>query len=331
MLIVTLLFSYRFIVRLFGDFHPESIWIFTPTDTFFIEGKTLKDHIGFPDTTTYTLKLDTICRQYKGAFLIYSYKSELFILNFVEEKDYLASVVGCELPDTCLEALKAQAVAARTYAYKNVKRHGLYDFCDGEHCQVYKGEDFVSQKSLKAVEETDGLILAYKGEIADIYYHSNCGGYTIKPQEVWENFEPKPYLVSVVDSIYSKDSPRYKWEISFDKPNFMKYLGVRKLDSLNIKKEGEVVKRVSIFGDPSFSLTSNEFQKRLAGRYLSPTFFIEEKRDSFILHLKGFGHRIGMCQWGAIGMAKEGAKYTEILSFYFPGTQISSIFRLKEK
>lgn len=118
------------------------------------------------------------------------------VINLVPLETYLLGVVPAEMGFAQLEALKAQAVAARTYALANLGRHGKYDLCNKEHCQVYQGADAEKAIATKAVEATRGLILTYGGRPAEVYFHSTCGGHTEAAEEVLTN-TPLPYLGGV--------------------------------------------------------------------------------------------------------------------------------------
>ena len=128
--------------------------------------------------------------------------------------NYLYGVVPREMPASFeMEALKAQAIAARTYTLKNINKHNSegYDLCDTTHCQVYGGMDGEQEITNRAVDETYGMIITYNGEIIDALYHSNSGGVTEDSLEAWGN--NYPYLISVDDE-FSNDAPNSNWSIN---------------------------------------------------------------------------------------------------------------------
>lgn len=122
----------------------------------------------------------------------------LIFINVVDIQSYLKGVLPYEMsPDWPLEALKAQAVAARNFAYSNQNKHSQYgfDLCNTQDCQVYYGTNNMSDLTNRAVDETYGQLLTYNGEVAELFYHSSSGGYTENVENVWVT--PKPYLVGV--------------------------------------------------------------------------------------------------------------------------------------
>jgi len=337
-----LLYSFVFTVRVFADEHPSKACIKINNRILTLEAEgnmlkvneELKNYLIIPDTMEYyEVGIDSIYRKYHGGFLIYAFNSELYIINFVDEKSYLYSVVSSEMPeDAPLEALKAQAVVSRTYAYKNVKRHNSFDFCDGQHCQVYLGIDSERNEAKNAVDDTEGLVVSYNKQLADVYYHSTSGGSTIPPESLWEEFPPRPYLIRIVDSLFCKESPYYSWRKNFSLQEFLQLMGFEKIDSIFCERKGDVVKNVLFFKDDSiYRFSLREFFKKIPGKIYTPTFSVEVKKDTVVIKGKGYGHRVGMCQWGAIEMAKKGKNYRQIISYYFPGTEIINFFKIRVK
>ncbi len=337
---ILFLFSFIFTIRVFSEDHPKEAtiiaggkkFVLKVRDNMLVVNNELKNYFILQRREQgYEVIVDTTKRRYKGGFIVYVYNGELFIINFVNEKEYLYSVVSSEMPgDAPYEALKAQAVVSRTYAYKNVKRHEGFDFCDGQHCQVYLGADVIRENAKKAVDETEGVVISFQNELADVYYHSTCGGHTIPPESLWESFEPKPYLTKVNDSTYCVKSPYYSWEKVFSVSEFLSMMGIEDVDSVKTKKSGEVVKKVIFYSaDTIYEFSTHCFFRHIPGKLYTPTFSIEIEKDSVYIKGKGYGHRVGMCQWGAIGMAKEGKNYREIIGHYFPNTKLVNFFKLK--
>ena len=152
-------------------------------------------------------------KPYRDGIYVETVNGKLNVINYVEIENYIKGVVGNEMnsyyPD---EALKAQAVTARSYAYANSGRHGSFDLCTTGNCQVYKGYSSETQKVNAACEATEGQVICYNGKVVQGYYYGNSGGYTLSAKEAWGN--EIGYLQAVKDDY----SPEYTWStsMSFD-------------------------------------------------------------------------------------------------------------------
>lgn len=260
----------------------------------------------------------------------------------ISVRDYLIGVVAAEMPASFEEeALKAQAVAARSYlqrALQTGSKHDGADICaSADCCQAYKNSEELQaawgdkyekyvKKIEKAVDSTDGKYLSYNGEPAMAAFHSSSEGTTENSGALWSDL---PYLVSV-------DTP----ETEKDVPNFVSRLEQREIDFRDtvlyakpeadmtgeaadwigkIKKDAAGRVESIVIGGESFS--GNELRSLFSLR--STDFTLEHKDGKFVFTVKGYGHGVGMSQYGADVMAKNGADYKEILSHYYPGTAIS--------
>ncbi|MCM1990083.1 stage II sporulation protein D [Oceanirhabdus seepicola] len=289
-------------------------------------------------------------------------KEEIYIKVYLTKKDvvetipleiYLKGVVASEMPaEFKLEALKAQTVAARTYALSHMKQYkGIpclkakehdADICDSTHCQVYIseaemkniwGEDYERyyKKISEAVKLTEGVVITYNGELIDSpYYFAASSGFTENSKEVFS--ESRPYLTSV-QSYGDSDAPKFSSTVKINKMDFIKvikdnYKGVTLyksslMDQVNIIERTDAgnVKEI-IIGD--VSLKGTEFRKLFSLN--SADFILSEEGENLIVYCQGYGHEVGMSQWGANGMAKIGKKYNEILKHYYIGTDTNKIF-----
>jgi len=282
-------------------------------------------------------------RRYSGLLTITAKERFLKIINSVPLEPYIAGVVTGEASDLSHpEAYKAQAVAARTYILKHLRNHSGegYHLCDSTHCQLYTGDGHVSHKARAAAEATRGELLYYKGKPAATYYHSICGGRTALMTSVWP-YEGKPYLVSVKDGPpgrpYCAIAPRFYWKTKFY------YTGLTRL----ARQAGWILRdeearslRVVRWGVSGRAETLEirtqrrpvlvpvtEFYHGIGRRagwqaVRSAYFSIVAGKDYVLLDGKGNGHGVGMCQWGAEGMARKGFKYQDILKHYYPGTEV---------
>ncbi|HCC47545.1 MAG TPA: hypothetical protein DEQ38_05440 [Elusimicrobia bacterium] len=282
-------------------------------------------------------------RLYGGELLFSAEKGRLRIINHVALEPYIANVVSGEAADfSHPEAYKAQAVAARTYALKHYQAHSGegYNLCDSTHCQLYTGAAGVSARARAAAEATRGEILTYKGAPAETYYHSACGGRTEDMTHVWP-FPGKPYLVSVKDGPpgrpYCSIAPGFKWKTK------IYYTGLTRL----ARRAGWLVAdetakgfRITAWGTSGraaeveittqrrkVKVPATEFYhgigRRAGWNAVRSSFFkVLQGRDYVLLDGVGSGHGVGLCQWGAEGMARKGFKYRDILKHYYPGTEI---------
>ncbi|MBR7795661.1 stage II sporulation protein D [Agaribacter marinus] len=254
-------------------------------------------------------------------------------------EEYVVGVVASEMPaDFEKEALKAQALAARTYIV-NYKLHGneeeskKSDVTDTVQHQVYKdeyqlqkqwGSDFnwKINKVKKAVLETEGEILTYKDAPITPAFFSTSNGYTENSEDYWEN--ELPYLRSVA-SPWDKESPKYLDQKTFSSDQLEKAL---ELDFSNktplpiqlTRTDSKRVEEIEIAGQ---KFSGRDIREKLDLR--SSDFTVEQKNNHFIFTTKGFGHGIGMSQYGANGMAKDGKSYKDIVQYYYQNVQISTV------
>ena len=245
-------------------------------------------------------------------------------------EEYLRNVLPQEVnPSWHSEALKAQAIAARTFALKNRNRHTKdgYDLCNTTHCQQYSThvEDSATDEAIFA---TKGEVMLYKGEIIEAVFHTDSGGVTADSEEVWGN--PLPYLTSVKEPT-NQTSP---WQKEIPLDDFAKKAGVKKvkkivlssLDTKNATDRGKSgrVKQMKIMGDKSEKIMSGNDIRKMFG--LNSTLF-EVKLDKNKVVFKGYGagHGVGMSQRGAAELAKT-MTYQEILKHYYQGIDLKKIY-----
>lgn len=261
-------------------------------------------------------------------------------------EEYVKGVVAAEVPaEFNEEALKAQAVAARTFYIAKreepcPKAHGA-EICNTTHCQVYiskeesvskwgnsKSEEYWNKIS-KAVEETKGQVIVYEGEVIKYpQFFSISAGKTENAIDVFSN--DIPYLKSI-DSPGEEIAKKYETVVKINKKDFINKINrgcsSAKLNEDNLKSikilsrtEGDGVKELLIGED---KMTGVEFRKILGLN--STNFKINIESSEVKIDCKGYGHRVGMSQWGANVMAKEGKGYNEILKHYYSGTDIKNI------
>jgi len=256
-------------------------------------------------------------------------------IDVVPFEQYIVGVVSGEMPvDFEIEALKAQAVAARSYAMKKMSYNynKEYDVIDTIYNQVYLDQEYLKKawgsnyitninKIKKAVLETSGEYLAYNGEVIEAFYFSTSTGKTENSEEIFSS--SKPYLKSVTSMWDKNVSPVFTTNFNFNKSDFLKKLKLKESDKIIISVLSTTstgrIKKISINGN---IFTGSEVQTLLG---LRSNYFSIEVKDKIYITCKGYGHGVGMSQYGAHGMAKEGYKYDEILKHYYSGTEIKKI------
>jgi stage II sporulation protein D len=292
-------------------------------------------------------KISVNGRLYYGNLEIKYIRNKIWVINILKIEDYLKGVVPCELgiiSKNLIEAAKAQAVAARTYTYAHLYQYEEFgfDLYATVRDQEYKGIECEDPVVNEAIIKTRGQILTYENKPIDAKYHSTCGGYTADFNDAWKG-SPVPYLRSVKCD-FCRESPHYEWKKVMSKKEFFFNLR-RRLNGIGIslpdtelikgirlrrnKKskrivEAEIITRMDRYTIPQYNIRKIFGSEDEPGGLLkSNNFNIFVKNDSIIIEGRGLGHGVGMCQFGAIGMAKSGKNYKEILRHYYPGTKLA--------
>ncbi len=300
-------------------------------------------------------------RRYRGELSILAVDSGVRIVNRVGVEAYLRGVVPRELGVRGIgdgAALEAQAVAARSYAVTRLGNPSrAYDLTATTTDQVYGGVEAENAVADAAVAATGGLVLMYNGRAVSAPYHSTCGGSTAAPDEIWRS-PGEPFLRRVSDRIPGTDryycdiAPRFRWERSW-RADSLTAVVERYLRSYVQVPPGPVgdVRRIAVDGQtPSgrvaalwietsqgrYRLRGNDIRYVLrspGGELLNSTYFSPEVLSSpdgrltrLTIRGLGYGHGVGMCQWGAIGRARAGQDFRTILRTYFPGTSVARAY-----
>lgn len=349
-----------------------------------------------PDNNNFESTLEVNRRKYRGTISIHStiQGGGLTVVNTLAVEKYLYGIIAREIsPDWAMEAVKAQAVAARTYALYSLNKHKSdgYDVCATTDCQVYGGIESEALRSSKAVDETKGVVLRFESKLIPAYFHASSGGYTENSENVWGT--ALPYLKGVTD--FDQQSPHYRWtkeltpqELSAllakagytlgDIQTFtLSRLEKQPVSSVDRGISGRV-KTLRISGTKGITLlTGNKFRSLLS---LNSTLFdiaivtpppaaidipvmdsygdrgnkkmeinvkpIEEKGildneqirritgrplEKIIVSGYGWGHGLGLSQWGAKAMAEKApandtAYFKQILKHYYQGVDIVKIY-----
>lgn len=293
-------------------------------------------------------------KEYTGAiYFQFASGNSVFLINKLLLEDYLKGVVPAEIPATKqedYEAIKAQSICARTYALQKLEKgvNSPYDIQSTIADQVYGGVSRYARLANQAIEESQGVIITYQGKTATIYYHSTCGGQLESAHNIF-NGPQLPYLEGgpdAVGSVYSCNiSPYFRWEETrtlddIDRA-FLKHYNKSLLNqtvtdttelSLNLgitarDASGRVREMVITYADTTIILSGYEIRRFFTApgkNYLrSNLFYLSQPDDSTLtIHGGGYGHGVGMCQFGALYMARQGFQHYHILSKYFPQTKL---------
>lgn len=266
-------------------------------------------------------------RPYPGGIEFSSEEKGLRIVNLAELDEYIAGVVEAESgAGRPLEYYKVQAILARTYALKNRSKHLKEGFMltDQVNCQAYKGKCRYSKAILQAVNETEGLVVVDDHlDLITALYHSNSGGQTENPENVW--FSEVPYLRSVVDT-FSIGTTSYRWKKTIPYNEWIAFLKeygypVHDVHALKQALNFRQMFREGFFVDKRYGIPLRDIRRKF--RLNSTLFNVHGKvGDPLVLKGRGFGHGVGMSQEGAMRMAEAGYSYREIIHFYFFGVYV---------
>ncbi len=293
---------------------------------------------------------------YRGLVRVTQRDGTVTVVNELGIEEYVAGVIGAEIggrSSTERAALEAQAIASRTYAVANLGRFGAlgFDLRAGVSDQAYRGVQSESAIGRRAVLATEGLVITVGGRPITAFFHSTCGFATAAPEESFRNVRPQPYLASVSDAVgngfYCERSPRFRWKIEWSgaeltntlKGTMPRALGIddyfvsdiRNVEVRSTGTSGRVTEiRVEVEqGEiPVFGPDIRAVFQEPSGRALGSTAvqLTTERAGDRVTRLvaagAGWGHGVGMCQWGAIGRARAGQDARAILDAYFSGTTV---------
>jgi stage II sporulation protein D len=303
-------------------------------------------------------------KRYRGELVLSVTDSGILIVNRLGVESYLRGVVPLEIGNRQAgeeAAVQAQAVAARSYSYVHMAEAPAnrgFDMYATVQDQVYGGADAEKTMADDAITATQDMVLRYAGKIINTPYHSTCGGSTAAVEEVWWKEPSQPYLKPVSDRIpgsngyYCDASPRFRWTTTFQREELRatleKYLsqystgvpsgGIGSVTGVRIegRTPSDRVQAVTFQTTRgNYLVRGNDVRFVLrspSGTILNSTYFTaavtpgpDGEVGTLTLNGGGYGHGIGMCQWGAIGRARAGQDYKTILTTYYPGTTVGRI------
>ena len=287
---------------------------------------------------------------FRGELHFVNDETGVWAVNELPLEQYLESVVSSEMSaEASVEFLKAHAVIARSWALAAPKGHKLFDVCADDHCQRYQGiTRITNENAIRAVRETAGEVLTYNGEICDTRYSKCCGGQTELFETCWEDRHvpylesvPCPYcnthdehiLRQVLNSYDQETQDFYRWEVNYTQEELSELIcrktGTDFGDIIDLipllRGPSGRISNLKVVGTKASAIISKELAIRRAlseSHLYSSAFEVEKTADRFILHGRGWGHGVGLCQIGAAVMGEQGFNYRQILSHYYPGTII---------
>jgi len=290
-----------------------------------------------------------------GVLMISVYMTKSNKIVSIPFEEYVKGVVAAEMPAAFeMEALKAQAVAARTYALARLREFGgpgceLHegaDICtDFTHCQAYaeksdmvstwgKDTDYYWDKISRAVEDTKGEVAMYEDLLIDPVFHAISGGKTENSEDVWRN--SIPYLRSV-DSPYEEGAPKFKTTVEYSRRDFVNILKRNvqglKINQNKLSSEVKIIDytaggRVKDIKVGNKIISGRDFQTYMGLN--SNNFVFKFDGDTVKIVVTGYGHGVGMSQYGANGLAKHGYTYIDILKHYYQGIEVTNMWWVLE-
>lgn len=289
--------------------------------------------------TTPSQKFRVSNKTYRGTITVeWKDKGQAVVIDKLSVEDYLTGLINSEISSSWpTNAIKAQAIAARTYALNQVEaarkssHPRSFDITSTMLDQVYEGAHLEDFRAKKAVSATRGEVLLRSSSVFAAYYHSCCGGHTEYAHNVW----PGEKDFSLVDDPHCADSPKFNWR--FEVP-FTEFLGTLAENGYSFKNahalstspllDSPRIGEVIIEDDNGFKmLKATELRKIFGYANIKSTWFdVAVKGKNIIFSGRGYGHGVGLCQWGAKGMAEKGFDYRDILKFYYPDAEVVTYY-----
>jgi SpoIID/LytB domain protein len=298
-------------------------------------------------------------RQYRGNMIIKGEGKEFTLINQVELTPYLISVVPSEIYASWpMEALKAQAIAARSYTLSNLGRHSSdgYDLCSTVHCAAYNGIQSEHQRTTEAVLSTQGESAVFEGKIIEAVFSSNSGGFTERSDQIWS--ADLPYLrgsnqmknddydfplppvelqqwLAASPESYSKDfgSSNYRWQLRIPAEVIEYRSGLSKITKVKVNQraQGGTITSLSLLSEEEEKKYSVSQIRRVLGGLKSSRFYFDSHFDrngylkEIYIYGSGWGHNLGLDQSASAGMGAAGWNYREIIKHFYPGVKIEKI------
>ncbi|HET6568947.1 MAG TPA: SpoIID/LytB domain-containing protein [Rhodothermales bacterium] len=261
----------------------------------------------------------------------------LRIINEVGLEEYVASVLPREYPFDDMEGAKAMAVVIRTYALRSTDKYGPdYDQVDHTGSQVYEGSGKITPLAHEATQATEGMILTYRDRPIEATYYASNGGYTANNEDVWQA-PALPYLRAKADPYDA--SPEHSWTSTLPRVQVIGVLTsaygggqrVADFDPISFGRDGRAqFVRITLADGTERKVPSNRFRMAIIRHFgakslRSTRFSVSHTRESYVLSGSGYGHGVGLSQWGTHEMAQRGRSFQDILSFYYAGVDLDAL------
>ena len=270
--------------------------------------------------------------RYRGQLDIYADDKGLLVVNALPIEGYIKGVLYHEVPHKWpIEVIKAQAVAARTYVLYRMteQRERRFDVTSDIYSQVYGGRGAERYRTNLAADRTRGEVLLYNGKILPAYFHAACGGHTEDARELWNLHIPP---LKGVPCEYCRRSPHFSWKKNFQSSAVQKKL-VAAGHSIGLIKDIRIVQRtrsgrvktlrITDRAGKTLRISGKDFRQIVGpNRLKSSLYDIVMRGYYFDVMGRGWGHGVGLCQWGAYYMAVDRFRYKEILRYYYPGAEL---------
>lgn len=277
-------------------------------------------------------------KSYRGLIELSSQNGKLLVVNELPLEQYLVGVINSEISSTWpMEAIKTQAVIARTYAVAKRKERSkaLYHLESTVMDQAYEGSDEEDSRASRGVHETEGEVVTYNGAVIQAFYHANCGGSTESSEDVWGR--ELPYLQGV-QCQYCLSSATSSWNLGLPLAKIEAALRAsgQKLGTLvDIKagprnNRGRLKSLILVTERGTITIPATKFRMAVGSTVIKSTnFTVRVEGNTAQFNGLGYGHGVGLCQYGAKQRALDGFSYVEILTYYYPGTTVTKLSELK--
>jgi stage II sporulation protein D len=272
-------------------------------------------------------------RRFRGdILLVKNSNSHLTVVNSIGLEDYIKGILYHEASHYWpMEALKAQAIVCRSYAIYQMaqKKNKDFDVTSDIYSQVYGGRTSERYRTNSAVVDTAGGVITFQGKVIPAYFHATCGGHTEDSSMLWNiNLAP----LKGVACGFCKESPHFNWHYVFSLDELAEKLNsagykikdIKDIVILGKDNSGRITDLNFISSKKELKISAKDFRMSAGPNIIRSTnFSVKVVENDAVFEGIGWGHGVGLCQWGAYFMAKQGSSAEEILKYYYPGTQIS--------
>jgi len=273
-------------------------------------------------------------RTFRGDLLLVKEGDKISAVNYLELEDYVKGISIREISHYWPpEAIKASVIVFRTFVlYKAEEGAGRdFDLTSDIYSQVYSGQNAERYRINKAVDETKGEVIFYKSKVLPAFYHATCAGHTEDAEVLW-NIDLAP-LKGVVCP-FCKDSPHFRWHLVLTLDEIKEKLAqggykipeIKDIAILGHNPSGRITDLKIVSGKKELKIPAKDFRNIIGPNLIKSTnFSVTLINHDVVFEGFGWGHGVGLCQWGAYFMAKQGHDYKDILKYYYPGSDVKNI------